>query len=97
MMSPTPAMHASPPDVTENRGPVADATAPASTSPSLGPLVTTSENTEDIRPREPSTAEFDAALDRLAAVVAGREHGARATLPAVRAAAEAIVGAKRQP
>ena len=40
-----------PADVTENRGPVADATAPASTSPSLGPLVTTSENTEDIRPR----------------------------------------------
>jgi guanylate kinase len=36
--------------------------------------------------------DFDAALERLAAVIAGREHGARTGLPAVRAAAEAIVG-----
>jgi guanylate kinase len=36
--------------------------------------------------------DFDAALDRLAAVIAGREHGARTSLPAVRASAEAIVG-----
>jgi guanylate kinase len=36
--------------------------------------------------------DFDAALERLAAVIAGREHGARTSLPAVRAAAEAIVG-----
>ena len=41
--------------------------------------------------------DFDAALDRLAAIVAGREHGARTSLPTVRAAAEAIVGAKRAP
>ena len=38
--------------------------------------------------------DFDAALDRLAAVIAGRSHAARTTLPAVRAKAEAIVGAK---
>jgi guanylate kinase len=37
--------------------------------------------------------DFEAALERLAAVIAGREHGARTSLPAVRAAAEAIVGA----
>ncbi len=37
--------------------------------------------------------DFDAALDRLAAVIAGRERGARTSLPAVRAAAEAIIGA----
>jgi guanylate kinase len=37
---------------------------------------------------------FDSALDRLAAVIAGNEHGARTSLPAVRAAAEAIVGAE---
>jgi guanylate kinase len=36
--------------------------------------------------------DFDAALERLAAVIGGREHGARTSLPAVRAAAEAIVG-----
>ena len=41
--------------------------------------------------------DFDAALDRLGAVISGREHGARTTLPAVRAAAEAIVGAKPGP
>ncbi len=38
--------------------------------------------------------DFDAALDRLAAVIAGREHGARTSLAAVRAAAEAIVAGK---
>jgi guanylate kinase len=38
--------------------------------------------------------DFDGALDRLAAVISGREHGSRTSLPAVRAAAEAIVGAK---
>jgi guanylate kinase len=38
--------------------------------------------------------DFDSALDRLAAVISGREQGARTSLPAVRAAAEAIVGAK---
>jgi guanylate kinase len=36
---------------------------------------------------------FDAALERLAAVIAGREQGASTKLPAVRAAAEAILGA----
>ena len=35
--------------------------------------------------------DFTAALDRLAAVIGGREQGARTSLPAVRAAAEAIV------
>jgi guanylate kinase len=39
--------------------------------------------------------EFNAALERLAAVVAGTEHGARTSLPAVRAAAEAIAGPSR--
>ncbi len=41
--------------------------------------------------------DFDAALDRLAGVIAGRDHGASTRLPAVRAAAEAIVGRKPQP
>ena len=41
--------------------------------------------------------DFDAALDRLAAVIAGREHGARTSLQAVRAAAEAIVGGQPRP
>ena len=36
--------------------------------------------------------DFDAALDRLAAVVAGREQGVSTNLPAVGAAAEAILG-----
>jgi len=36
--------------------------------------------------------DFDAALERLAAVISGREHGARTSLGAVRDAAEAIVG-----
>jgi guanylate kinase len=36
--------------------------------------------------------DFDAALERLAAVIAGREQGARTNLEAVRRAAEAIVG-----
>jgi guanylate kinase len=35
--------------------------------------------------------DFDRALERLGAVIGGREQGARSTLPAVRAAAEAIV------
>ena len=35
--------------------------------------------------------DFEAALDRLAAVIAGREQGTRTSLPAVSAAAEAIV------
>jgi guanylate kinase len=38
--------------------------------------------------------DFDAALDRLAAVVSGRERGASTQLPAVRAAAEAILGSR---
>jgi guanylate kinase len=41
--------------------------------------------------------DFDAALDRLAAVIAGRERGARTNLAAVRAAAEAIVGGGLRP
>jgi guanylate kinase len=41
--------------------------------------------------------DFDKALDRLAAVIAGREQGARTTVPAVRAAAEAIVGVRPKP
>ena len=39
--------------------------------------------------------DFSVALDRLAAVIGGREQGARTNLPAVRAAAEAIVGGRR--
>ena len=50
-MSPTPATHASPPDAIEKRALVSDATTPASMSPSRGPLVTTSEKTDDMRPR----------------------------------------------
>jgi len=38
--------------------------------------------------------DFQVALARLAAVISGREQGARTDLPAVRAAAEAIVGQK---
>ena len=38
--------------------------------------------------------DFDASLDRLAAVICGREQGASTELPAVRAAAEAILGAR---
>jgi guanylate kinase len=41
--------------------------------------------------------DFDAALDRLAAVIGGREQGARTSIPAVRAAAEAIVGETPRP
>src|SRR3954468_17916089 len=44
-------MQASPPDDIEKRALVSEATRPASTSPRRGPLVTTSENTDDIRPR----------------------------------------------
>jgi len=40
-------------------------------------------------------ADFAAALDRLAAVIGGRERGARTDLPLVRAAAEAIVTGTR--
>jgi guanylate kinase len=39
--------------------------------------------------------DFDATLERLAAVIAGREQGARTSLAAVRGAAEAIAGARR--
>ena len=39
--------------------------------------------------------DFNAALDRLAAVIGGGEQGARTSLPAVRAAAEAIVNGRR--
>lgn len=39
--------------------------------------------------------DFATALDRLAAVIGGREQGARTKLPAVRAAAEAIVNGPR--
>jgi guanylate kinase len=41
--------------------------------------------------------DFDAALERLGEVIAGREQGARTSLETVRAAAEAIVGAKPRP
>jgi guanylate kinase len=41
--------------------------------------------------------DFDAALERLAAVIGGREQGARTSLPAVRTAAEAIVGDTPRP
>ena len=51
MITATPTTHASPPDATLKRGPVSPATAPASTSPSRGPLVTTRLNTDDMRPR----------------------------------------------
>ena len=40
--------------------------------------------------------DFAASLERLAGVVSGRERGARTSLPAVRAAAEAIVGGGRR-
>jgi guanylate kinase len=39
--------------------------------------------------------DFDAALDRLAAVIAGRDRGTRADSPAVRAAAAAILAGQR--
>ena len=39
--------------------------------------------------------DFATALERLAAVIAGREQGARTDLPTVRAAAEAIVSGRR--
>ena len=39
--------------------------------------------------------DFATALEQLAAVIAGREQGARTDLPTVRAAAEAIVGGRR--
>jgi guanylate kinase len=39
--------------------------------------------------------DFPAALDQLAAVIAGREQGTRSALPAVRAAAEAILAGRR--
>jgi guanylate kinase len=41
--------------------------------------------------------DFDAALDRLAAVIAGREQGSRTSLPAVRDAVQAILGARAAP
>jgi len=41
--------------------------------------------------------DFDRALERLAGVVSGREKGARTSLPAVRAAAAAIVSGGRRP
>ena len=41
--------------------------------------------------------DFDAALDRLADVISGREQRARTSLPAVRGAAEAILGARPRP
>src|SRR4051812_49705381 len=44
-------MHANPPEDMEKRALENDATVPASMSPTLGPLVTTSEKTDDIRPR----------------------------------------------
>src|SRR3954447_21038447 len=44
-------MQATPPETTEKRGVAADATAPASTSPSRGPLGTTRLNADDSRPR----------------------------------------------
>src|SRR5256885_4005286 len=44
-------MQATPPEITEKRGVAADATAPASTSPTRGPLATTRLKTEDILPR----------------------------------------------
>ncbi len=44
-------MHSSPPETTEKRTPKAPATAPDSMSPSRGPPVTTSEKTDDMRPR----------------------------------------------
>ncbi len=44
-------MHPTPPERTEKRGVVSEATAPDSMSPRRGPLVTTSEKTDDIRPR----------------------------------------------
>src|SRR3954447_26944631 len=47
----TEATHATPPDTTLKRGVATDATEPASTSPSRGPLATTRLNTDDIRPR----------------------------------------------
>jgi guanylate kinase len=39
--------------------------------------------------------DFATALEQLAAVIAGRERGARTVLPTVRAAAEAIVNGRR--
>ncbi len=44
-------MHSSPPETTEKRTPKAPATEPDSMSPSRGPPLTTSEKTDDMRPR----------------------------------------------
>ena len=44
-------MHARPPETTDVRTPASAATVPDSTSPSRGPLVTTTEKTDDMRPR----------------------------------------------
>ena len=44
-------MQARPPETTDARTPASAATVPDSTSPSRGPLVTTSEKTDDMRPR----------------------------------------------
>src|SRR3954447_4435065 len=49
--TPTEATHASLPDTTLKRGVAADATVPASMSPSRGPLATTRLKTDDMRPR----------------------------------------------
>src|SRR4029079_10487938 len=55
-MSATPAMHATPPETTEKRTEVSAATVPASTSPSLGPEVTTAMWRALSRPRIASGA-----------------------------------------
>src|SRR4051795_5417644 len=52
--TPTPAMHASPPETTDSWVPKTAATDPASTSPIRGPPVTTTMNTPCNRPRNAS-------------------------------------------
>src|SRR3954469_12578277 len=68
MIAKTPTTQAIPPDVTEKRGPPPPATVPASMSPSRGPLVTTSENTDDMRPRIASGVTVWLIVDRQTAL-----------------------------
>src|SRR5919204_5002327 len=89
MISPTPARHASPPDTTETRVDVSDATEPDSTSPSRGPPDTTRLNTDDIRPRIRSGVSVWEIVVRHTALTLSA-----APATASRRAASAIVGIK---
>src|SRR3954470_5496499 len=68
-------MQASPPETIEKRAPAREATEPASMSPSRGPLVTTSENTEDMRPRMASGVTVRLITERQTGVAAATPVG----------------------